>query len=176
MGRFLMSMSRGFSILPPQTVNVGASFGPRISTAGFEISTWRRLPSIRLRLYADLDGKLWQDDGDINRRGAHAVVPFSKRAAKALREGRGQVETGAMERRPGIYGTAIFFSDEVEGFERRLQCNIEFRASEGDDLAAAEARWLAHTIDMTTRMGTDIYVAVHDPANSNVFQVSRKAG
>lgn len=174
MSSFSRFRSLGFGIVPPQTLNVGASFGPRVSTAGFEIRSFG-MPDIRLRLYADLDGLKWQDDRDVTRRGAHAVVPFAKRASSALREGNAEVETGADPRHPGIYETAIVFRDSVEGFERRLQANIRFRGSEKDDLSAIEARWVAKIAELALRMGTDIHVAVHDPANSNVFQVSKRS-
>lgn len=165
----------GFSVVPPQTLNLGASFGPRISTAGFEIRSFLRLPDVRLRLYADLDGLKWQDDRDVTRRGAHAVVPFAKRATRALREGRAEIETAADLRHPGIWETALVYHDEVEGFERRLQANIRFRASEKDDFTAIEAQWVAKIAELAQQMGTDIHVAVNDPANSNIFQASKRS-
>lgn len=174
MAKFVLPRFLGFQTIQPQTVNVGASFGPRISTAGFEIYKFT-MPVMRLRLYADLDGNLWQDDGDITRRGAHAVVPFAKRAVKALSEARADVETTTNPQRPGIRTITMFFSDEVEGFERRLQCTIDYRASDGDDVNAIQEGWVKQVIAHTNRMGADIHVAVHDPANSNIFQTSRKS-
>lgn len=174
MAKFEMPRSLGFWIIQPQTVNVGASFGPRVSTAGFEFYKFN-MPVMRLRLYADLDGNLWQDDGDITRRGAHAIVPFTKRAVKALNEGLADVQTATDPRRPGVRTITIFYGDEVEGFERRLQCTIAYRIDDGDDANAIQDEWVRRVVTHTRRMGTDIHVAVHDPANSNIFQTSKKS-
>lgn len=163
-----------FSVIRPQTMNVGASFGPRISTAGFE---WRERHQgmLSVRLYADLDGNLWQDDGDVCRRGAHAVVAFSKRASEMIRTGKAHVETAHIKSQDDWYRTTLSCFDEVEGFERRLQAEVDFPSSAESDLTEAERRWVERFDAVVLQLGTSLHVEVHDPRNASIF-LNSKAG
>lgn len=163
-----------FSVLRPQTMNIGASFGPRISTAGFE---WREKHKgmLSVRLFADLDGNLWQDDGDVCRRGAHAAVPFSKRASAMIRAGKAHVETNPIKGQEDWYRTTLSCFDQVQGFERRMQAEVDFPASRDSDLAEAERHWVERFDTVVLRLGIALHVEVNDPRNARIFLNSKAA-
>ncbi len=160
--------------LPPFTLNRGASFGPRISTAGFE--HWERhAGTLHVRLYAELDGELWQDDGDVLRRGAQALVPFCKRFPTLSTAPSTSLCTDPLKNQDDWFRTTLVCNQESEGFDRRMVGEVDFRAPPHADLDELEQQCVERFRVIVKRMGEGLHVALHDPRNSRAFASSRAA-
>lgn len=171
----LIATPFGFmTALLPFTVNRGASNGPRISTAGFEHRE-KHTGTLQVRLFAELDGNLWQDDGDITRRGAQALVPFCKRFATVMGAPSSSLETRPLKGQEGWFRTSLACHYGVDGFERRMVGEVDFFAAEDADLDDFERRWLERFQVIVKRMGEGLHVGLNDPRNARIFANSRAA-
>jgi hypothetical protein len=160
----------------PFTLNVGARFGPRVSTAGFTHGSggWGRT-GWSVSLYADLDGHLWQEDGDVLRRGAQALVSFARRAAGKVESGEAEADlSGPAPADPWVV-LSLAYSETVEGYERRLQASASFKVQADQDLDAQQTHWRRLITAGTRRMGEGLHVGLTDERNRRAFGLLKAA-
>lgn len=160
--------------LLPLTTNVGASSGPRVSTAGYE---WleKHKGYLIVRLYADLDGSLWQDDFDVLRRGAQAIVPFAQRASKMIKGDAAAITSEPIKNQPERFRTTLTCHDEVEGYERRVFAQVDFPLEDARLLDDVERQWVERFDKIVVTMGKGLHVGLNDPRNRRLLYSSDAA-
>jgi len=145
------------------TLNEGASFGPRISTARFSIKrglNWRTATTATL--WADLDGRLWQDEADVRRRAAQALIAPGRRAAASILSGALAPAVEGSERAPGIWQVTFMTEETTDGFARRarVQFGIE---TDKEPAVPAEANKAAGQLLKT--LADALHVSLEMPEN-----------
>lgn len=152
-------------------VNKGASFGPRVVTAGFEYTSLQG-PRLHINAVGELDGREHQDEFAVRRRVARAVVPAMKRAGEAVLTGLASPEverSRLVKARPGWYTAALLHLEVFEGFERRVLIQQDFHIEREVEKAALPRPMTAAVGNALKQISAGLHAAIDDPSNRGIF-------